>query len=126
MTAPEKAPACACGHDFDAHGVRSDGGEYCAECRADCVPAPPPPAEGEAGKVLTREEYELAVRGEYDQPGQLVRGVKDLLAHDAALRERVAGLIMEHDRDCRLIVAACARADALQEEVNRLKKESGR
>lgn len=39
-------------------------------------------------EILTREEYEWAVRGEYDQPGQLVRGVKSLLAHDAAFRER--------------------------------------
>lgn len=84
-TSDAPAPKCACGHDFDAHGVRSDGGEYCVECHADCV-AP----EDAAGRVLTRREYEICFEQDL---GMMTRNeINKLLAHDAALRASEAAL----------------------------------
>lgn len=84
-------PAPAPPEERCAHLKRTQAVATCDDCGESVAFAP----LADGGEILTREEYELAVRGEYDQPGQLVRGVKDLLAHDAALRARVEELERE-------------------------------
>jgi hypothetical protein len=88
-------------------------------------PTPPPSADGEAGKVLTRDEYIEQINDFSDRakPNQVISVAcirKCLLAHDAALRAEVERLGRIVDE---LESPAAARADKAQARVAELTRE---